>query len=135
MLATGMVRQVFGVIGGYFVAAGSVRMAQSILFFMVFPPLGPGPAAGENLPPAYFVSLLLFAVVAAILGGRLAASISAVPLMPRHLGLAILVMGAVSAIVDTERQPLWFGLLLAVAGAAVASASATRALRRQPSSL
>lgn len=135
MLAAGMVRQIFGVIAGYVVAAGSVRLAQGILYFMIFPPFEPGRAAGVNFPPAYFVSLLVFAVAAAILGGRLAISIADTPSMPRYVALAILALGAITAIVDQGRQPLWFGALLPVAGAAVAYVSATRALRDQASSL
>jgi hypothetical protein len=135
MLSAGMVRQILGVIAGYIAAAGSVRLAQGILFFIIFPPLGPAPAAGEHLPPAYFASLLAFALVAAFVGGQLAVAISAAPAMPRYLGLAIAVMGVISAFVDSDRQPLWFSVLLAVAGAAAAFVSATRTLRNQPSSL
>jgi hypothetical protein len=135
MLSAGMVRQILGVIAGYIIAAGSVRMAQAILFFMIFPPFGTGPSAGEKLPPAYFVSLLVFAVAAAFLGGRLAAAIGETPAMPRYLGLAIILMGAVTALLENDRQPLWFGVLLPVAGAAVAFVSAARAPRNQPSSL
>jgi hypothetical protein len=130
-----MVRQILAVIAGYITAAGTVRIAQGILFFMIFPPLGPGPAPGEGLPASYFVGLLVFAIVAAILGGHLAAAIGRTQAIPRFLGLVILAMGALTAIVDNGRQPLWFGVLLPAAGAVVAFVSATRWLRRQPSSL
>ncbi len=135
MLSAGMVRQILGVIAGYVVAAGSVRLAQGILYFMIFPPFEPGSAAGVKFPPAYFVSLLVFAVIAAILGGRLAVSIADTPSMPLYVALAILVLGAITAVVDQGRQPLWFGALLPVVGAAVAYVAGTRAPRDQASSL
>ena len=130
-----MVRQILAVIAGYITAAGTMRFAQGLLFFMVFPPLGPGPAPGEGLPASYFLGLAVFAVAAAILGGHLAAAIGRTPAVARYLGLAILVMGAISAVVDNGRQPLWFGVLLPALEAVVAFVSATRWLRRQPSSL